>query len=114
MKLPLPNRKPFFLYFLFMVLCSGCFSNPSIKKAKAFTVEIKQMKFVPAELVLQIGDTVRFINHDLVPHDITEISRKAWTSTPIPVDSSWSLVIAKTANYYCSIHPVMKGKLFIE
>ena len=114
MKFLLPIESYSFCVFLFIVLCSGCSPSPSVKKAKAYTVEIKQMKFVPAELVLQKGDTVRFINHDLVPHDITEASRKVWTSTPIPVDSSWTLVVSETADYYCSIHPVMKGKLLVQ
>ena len=114
MKFLLAIESHSFCVLLFMVLCSGCSSIPSAKNAKAYTVEIKQMKFGPAELVLQKGDTVRFINHDLMPHDVTEVSRKAWTSTPIPVDSSWSLVVAETADYYCSIHPVMKGKILIQ
>ena len=103
-----------FCFVIFIVSYSACSSNPSNKAAKTYIVEIKQMKFVPGELVLQKGDTVRFINHDFVPHDITESNSKAWTSTPLPVDASWSLVVIESADYYCTIHPVMKGKLIVE
>jgi plastocyanin len=106
-------RNAGFLILIFL-FCNGCSSVSTEKKPKAYTVEIKQMKFVPAELVLQKGDTVLFINHDLLTHDVTEQSRKAWSSTPLPPNSFWSLIVAESSDYYCSIHPVMKGKLVVK
>jgi plastocyanin len=95
--------------------------NDSTKKADAkkevhrlHTVEIKQMKFQPAELIVQKGDTVVWVNNDLVPHDVTEELKKAWTSSLMPVGASWSMVVNESANYYCSIHVVMKGKLMVQ
>jgi plastocyanin len=95
--------------------------NDKTKKADAkkevhrlHTVEIKQMKFQPAELVVQKGDTVVWINHDIVPHDVTEESKKAWTSSLMPVGASWSLIVNESAGYYCSIHVIMKGKLVVQ
>jgi plastocyanin len=81
---------------------------------KVHTVEIKQMKFQPAELIVQKGDTVVWINNDIVAHDVTEEPDKAWTSSVMPVGESWSLVVTQSADYYCSIHVVMKGKLVIQ
>lgn len=81
---------------------------------RTYTVEIKQMKFQPAELVVQKGDTVVWINNDIVAHDVTEESIKAWTSSLMPVGQSWSLVVTQSADYYCSIHVVMKGKLVVQ
>lgn len=81
---------------------------------RAYTVEIKQMQFQPATLTVEKGDTVVFVNHDLVVHDVTEASTGAWTSSPLPVDSSWRFVVTGTADYYCSIHKVMKGKLVMQ
>ena len=72
------------------------------------------MKFEPAELVLEKEDTVLFINHDLLTHDITEQTRKAWTSTPLRPDSSWRLVVTESSDYYCTMHPVMKGRLRVK
>jgi plastocyanin len=89
-------------------------TRPAQKVAPtAHTVEIKQMKFQPRELSLKKGDTVIFINLDLVPHDITEQTRKAWFSAPVPAGRSWRMVATKSAAYYCSIHPVMQGKLVV-
>ena len=81
---------------------------------RAHTVEIKQMKFQPAELIVQKGDTVVWINNDIVAHDVTEEPGKAWTSSVMPVGESWRLVVTQSADYYCSIHVVMKGKLIVQ
>ena len=101
------------LVVFFGILFSSCSSSP-MKQAKSYTVEIKQMKFVPQELELQKGDTVVFINRDLLTHDVTETPGKAWTSSPLSPNASWTMVAEKTSDYYCSIHPVMKGRLIVE
>jgi len=98
--------------FLLFILCTGCSSNRP--RPKMYTVEIKQMKFQPAELVLQKGDTVLFINRDFLAHDVTEKAQKAWASGALSTNSSWRLVVSGSADYYCSIHPVMTGRLLIE
>ena len=79
-----------------------------------YTVEIKQMKFEPAELTLRKGDTVLWINKDITDHDVTEETRKAWTSSKLTMGKSWKMVVKESATYYCSIHLVMKGRLSIK
>jgi plastocyanin len=78
------------------------------------TILIKQMKFEPAELNLHKGDTVLWINKDITDHDVTEETKKAWTSPKLMIGKSWTKVVKESANYYCSIHVVMKGKLIVE
>lgn len=87
----------------------------ALKNTSSFhTVEIKQMKFQPSELKLHMGDTVLWINKDITDHDITEESNKAWASSRLPMGTSWTKVVTESADYYCSIHVVMKGKLIVE
>ena len=95
------------------ILLSSCSSSPK-KQAKSYIVEIKQMKFQPSELTVQKGDTVIWINQDIVAHDVTEASAKAWTSSVLNAGMSWKMVAAQSFDYYCSIHVVMKGKLIVE
>jgi plastocyanin len=85
-----------------------------VNRANYHTVEIKQMKFVPAELVVNQGDTVVWINNDITTHDVTEQPSGAWTSSAILSGKSWSMVVRKSTDYYCSIHVVMKGKLIVQ
>ncbi|MEO7264410.1 MAG: plastocyanin/azurin family copper-binding protein [Ferruginibacter sp.] len=109
------------IYLLcFMFLLNSC-TTPEDKGQKVqeavhkiFKVEIKQMQFQPAELALQKGDTVIWTNHDIVTHDVTEEKGKLWTSGPLAPGQSWSLVVTENADYFCSIHVVMKGKLIVE
>lgn len=78
------------------------------------TVEIKRMKFVPAELTIQKGDTVMWINKDFVLHDVTEENNKSWTSSSIAIGRSWSKVVTESTDYFCSLHLIMKGKLLVK
>jgi plastocyanin len=95
-------------------LLGSCTPAPVKTVHKAYQVEIIQMKFHPAELTLQKGDTVVWINRDIVPHDATEEKGRLWTSGPLAPGNSWSLVVTQSADYYCSIHVVMKGKLVAQ
>ena len=98
----------------FIFLLDSCTSAPEKAIHKVYNVEIKQMQFQPAELALQKGDTVIWINHDIVTHDVTEEKSKLWTSGPLAPGKSWSLVVTEGADYFCSIHVVMKGKLIVQ
>jgi plastocyanin len=95
-------------------LLNSCETKTEENIPKVHTVEIKQMKFQPAELIVQKGDTVVWINNDIVDHDVTEELSNAWTSSLIPVGKSWSLVVTQSSNYFCSIHVVMKGTLTVQ
>ena len=101
-------------YSCLAFLLNCCTSAPQKTVPKVYTVTIKQMQFQPAELTVQRGDTVIFVNRDLVTHNVTEESSKAWASAPLPDGASWKLAVTQSADYYCSIHPVMKGKLLVQ
>jgi plastocyanin len=107
------------LFFSVLVL-TGCSSAPE-KGAPApkpnqpdtYTVEIKDMKFIPDSIVVKKGDEVIFVNRDMVNHCVTE-DGKTWTSGDIPGGEDWMLVAQKSSNYYCAIHLVMKGKIVVK
>lgn len=99
---------------LILLLClCGCngASSSGKKKPKMHLVEIRQMQFQPSELVIPKGDSVTFINKDLVVHDITEEKEKSWQSSALSPNQHYKMVVLRSADYYCSIHPMMKGKL---
>lgn len=78
------------------------------------TVVIQQMKFTPANLTVSEGDTVTWINRDIVDHNVTEEAKKEWTSSTLSPGKSWNMVVKKSAGYLCTIHPVMKGSLNVK
>lgn len=77
-------------------------------------VEIVQMKFVPDVLNVHKGDTVVWVNNDMVMHDVTEQHDKRWTSAPISSRKTWRMVVTQSEDYYCSLHVVMKGKIVVN
>jgi len=87
----------------------------ALKNTSSFhTIEIKEMKFQPDQLKLHKGDTVLWINRDITDHDVTEQTKKAWTSSKLSMGDSWSKVVTESADYFCSLHVVMKGKLIVQ
>ena len=101
-----------FLLIPVLLMVYGCNSQPKVK-AKSYTVEIIGMKYQPDVLRVHKGDTVIWINNDIVPHDVTE-ENKAWASPLMMPGDSWQKVITKSEAYYCSIHLVMKGEVIVE
>lgn len=82
-------------------------SNPN-------TITISGMQFHPAELHIQKGDTVVWVNKDIVVHDATEFPDKKWTSGPLANGSSWKMKVDKSYDYFCSIHINMKGRVVVD
>ena len=95
---------------------TGINKNEPFEKAgpRRDTVIIRLMKFKPDVMQVNKGDTVVFINKDIVVHDITQEPDKTWTSSALPVGESWSMVATESANYFCSIHVTMKGKIIVN
>ena len=98
------------LLFVLVSCFVGCSENHT---PKVHVVEMKQMQFQPAELTVQKGDTVEFLNHDMVAHNIVE-AKGTWSSSILPAGKSWKTVIDKSYDYICTIHPTMKGKLIVK
>lgn len=78
------------------------------------TVYIAGMKFKPAQLWINQWDTVVWINNDIVAHDVTEYPDKTWSSDSIQPGQSWEKVFGDSVDYFCSIHPTMRGSIMIK
>lgn len=83
---------------------------PRAPVVHAHRIVMHGVKFDPDSLVLAAGDSVTWVNHDLVPHTATAADG-GWNSGTIPPDSSWSTVIARPGPqaYACGFHPTMRG-----
>lgn len=79
------------------------------------TVEIRDMAFHPAELQVQAGDTIVWVNHDFVPHTATAPD-SAWTSPPLEQGDRWSRLVPPDPGglYLCAFHPTMEGRITVE
>jgi plastocyanin len=75
---------------------------------------IEAMRFTPERVNVKRGDTVEWVNRDLVPHTAT--ARGEFDSGPIAAGKSWRFV-ARTPGryeYVCTLHPAMKATLVVE
>ncbi|MHC5310623.1 plastocyanin/azurin family copper-binding protein [Myroides sp. LJL116] len=77
-------------------------------------VIIKQMKFEPAQLKVKKGQTVTWINKDIVEHDITPFNTKLPHSGVFKPRQSWQLEVDQSFDYKCNLHPTMLGKIIVE
>lgn len=102
---------------LFPILLYSCHSSDQKTAAnahKADTVIIQQMQFIPASLTVENDDTIVWINKDMVDHTVKEEKYKSFYSDTIHVGKIWKMRATENADYFCSIHPTMKGKIVIK
>lgn len=83
------------------------------EKPTTHEVTIFQMKFKPESITVKNGDIIKWINKDIVPHDVTEKDKK-WSSGPLDPGETFSKKVAKGFDYYCSLHLVMKGSVKVR
>lgn len=91
----------------------GSQSNTTAATPAGHVIEIRQMAFIPASISVGKGDRVTFVNRDIVMHDVTE-KKKTWQSHPLGTGKSWTVTVTQSADYYCSIHPVMRGRIIVK
>ena len=78
------------------------------------TVEIKAMLFTPADVSIAKGDTVYWINNDVVAHDVSQFPDRTWKSVLLQPKEHFARAFDDSSSYYCSIHPQMKGRVLIK
>jgi plastocyanin len=81
-------------------------------KPKTHTVTIENMRFEPASLTVARGDTVVWLNKDLVPHSATS-KAGGFDSQVIQPEKSWRFTVTKRGDfaYVCTFHPTMTAML---
>jgi plastocyanin len=101
-----PGRYP----SIFMVMIWGINSVPA--HAETIYVTIDRLVFAPGELKAKAGDTITWINKDIVAHTATV---RGGFDVMIEANKSASLVLTKAGivEYYCRFHPNMKGRITI-
>lgn len=80
---------------------------------RTHTVEIRGMEFHPAELTVASGDTIVWINRDIVPHTATV--NGSWDTGMLTQGATGRHIAGRpgTIHYTCTVHPTMQGTLII-
>src|SRR6266851_1087020 len=78
-------------------------------------VTIDNFTFGPKELTVPVGTTVKWLNHDDIPHTIVE-KKTTFRSKALDTDDSYSFTFtsAGTFDYFCGLHPHMVGQVIVK
>ncbi len=99
---------------LFLFSCHSSNQENAESSNRTDTVVMQQMQFFPASLTVRKGDTVIWINKGMVDHTVKEDKTNGFYSDTIHVGKTWKMEATGNADYSCSIHPTMKGKIVIK
>jgi plastocyanin len=94
---------------IIMALMLGATAVP----AQAATIQIvmENLVFSPAAAAAAVGDTIEWVNKDILAHTAT--ARNGDFDVTIPPKQTVKLVLKKAGDvdYYCRFHPNMKAAL---
>ena len=85
------------------------------KKAGAATgtVVMAQIAYKPTQLTVRKGAEVVFDNKDIAPHTVTEKGGTIDSGLLNP-GKSFRLVVDRSFDYVCTLHPNMKGQISLS
>ena len=100
---------------LFGPLVGALLAFGAVAAEEANVVTIDNFSFTAPELTVAVGTTVKWVNHDDIPHNVVA-SNKAFRSKPLDTDDSYSFTFASagTYDYFCGLHPKMQGKIIVK
>ena len=85
------------------------------RKSKTHTVVMEAMVFRPAALTVSSGDTIVWVNNDIVEHTATSVAA-GFDSEMIRPGKSWKHTVRSRGNFavLCTYHPAMKATLQVK
>jgi plastocyanin len=78
-------------------------------------IVIKDFAFSPSVVTVAPGTTVTWVNEDESPHTITD-QGKTFRSAGLDTSGRFSHTFAQPGEfaYYCTLHPMMVGKIVVK
>jgi plastocyanin len=111
-------RTRLFLLVLALFVC-GAGTDAAQKKGRkpvTHTVTLDASSFSPANLTVARGDTVQWVNKDVIPHTATSTKAGVFDSGTIVTGKSWKNTFKAAGEfaYACQFHPTMKGTIVVK
>jgi plastocyanin len=108
-------RRTLFVVALSLLICSAFAAPTKHRKPKTHTVVMEAMVFRPAALTVTSGDTIVWVNKDIVEHTATSAAA-GFDSTMIRPGKSWKHTVRNKGNFtvLCTYHPAMTGMLRVK
>ena len=92
-------------------------SAPAAKSSSGTTeARIAGFAFSPADLEVKVGDEITWTNDDADTHTVTATSGADFDSGSLAQGATFSFKAEKagTIEYFCAIHPAMKGTITVR
>ena len=88
-------------------------ATPPVVSSKTETITIANFSFSPAQITINSGDSIKWVNQDSVAH---QIKSDTFASQSLNNGDSFEYKFqnAGTYEYICSIHPSMKGTITVK
>jgi plastocyanin len=82
---------------------------------KTVEIAISNFTFTPNELKIAPGTTVKWVNHDDIPHLVAE-KALGFKSQALDTNDSFSFTFTKPGDveYFCVLHPHMIGQIIVK
>lgn len=88
--------------------------------ADAIVVNIDKMKYDVPELTVQAGDTVYWVNNEVMPHNVAfkkgVVGDGDFRGEMLKKDQAYAITFNEAGDfeYFCTPHPFMRGKVIVE
>jgi plastocyanin len=98
-----------------LIVFTAVFAASDRSEPKTHTVTIEGMRFQPERLTVARGDTIVWVNKDLVPHTATSEAGR-FDSQTIQTTKSWKFTAKSKGEfpYICTFHPTMTAVLNVR
>jgi plastocyanin len=87
-------------------------STGAAAKSGTVTIDMQNIAFNPKSVTVKVGQTVKWVNEDDVPHNVVGGPLKSDTFNK-GGSYEYTPKKAETISYVCTIHPGMKGTLTV-
>lgn len=97
------------------VIVGQVISEPEGGVEKSLSVNIVNYVYTPKDLEIVLGETVTWTNKDFVAHTITSVNGE-FDSGEIERGERFSYTFNDVGEYeyYCTLHPYMRGKIIVK
>jgi len=99
--------------WIFPIVATLTLGTPVPALAGTIQISMENLVISPAEATAKVGDTVEWINKDVLAHTAT--ARNGDWDVTIPPKKTVTLILKKAGaiDYYCRFHPNMKATLTV-
>ena len=100
--------------FIMGLIALGIFNGEAVAQTASLPqrhiIHIEAFAFQPPKIIVSPGDTIVWVNQDIVPHFLS-IAENHWQSGVIEEGQLWEMVVEEAGSYgyTCVFHPQMTG-----